>query len=306
VPKREFEITPESGANERLDVYLSRQIQDYTRSQCQRFIDKGQVAVNGEAKKSSYKLREGDRIEIEVEMPEAAEILPEDIPLKILFGDEDILVIDKPAGMIVHPGAGARKGTLVNALIYHFPDIRGLGDIDRPGIVHRLDKETSGVMVVARSLKAYDELRRQFKAREIKKIYLALVWGRLPKAEGRFDWPIGRHIKHGQRMSIKTRKPRSAVTEYRVQKEYKVFSLLEIRPVTGRTHQIRVHLSAAGHPLAGDRRYGSIPKSKYKFSRLFLHAHVLSFCHPVTGLRHDFTSPLPEELKGIMDSLDLA
>ncbi len=220
MPKREFEITPESGANERLDVYLSRQIQEYTRSQCQRFIDKGQVEVNGEAKKSNYKLRAGDRIKIEVEMPEAAGIVPEDIPLRILFRDEHILVIDKPAGMIVHPGAGARKGTLVNALLHHFPDIRGLGDMERPGIVHRLDRETSGVMVVARSLKAYDDLQRQFKAREVKKVYLALVWGRLAKAEGRYDWPIGRHIKHGQRMSIKTHKPRSAVTEYRVQKEF--------------------------------------------------------------------------------------
>lgn len=304
MPKREFLVTGESGVCERLDVYLSRQIPDVTRSQFQRYIDKGHILVNGEAKKSSYKLREGDRIEVYVEISETAGVVPENIPLQVLHADEHVLVIDKPAGMVVHPGAGVRNGTLVNALLHRFPEIRDLGDEERPGIVHRLDKDTSGVMAVARSLEAYRELQRQFKTREVKKVYLALVWGRMPALEGRYDWPVGRHVKHGQRMSIKTRKPRTAVTEYRVKREYHEFTLLEIRPLTGRTHQIRVHLSAAGHPLAGDRRYGSSRKSKYKFSRLFLHSHRLSFRHPSTGEWMEFSSPLPEELDSVLASLD--
>jgi 23S rRNA pseudouridine1911/1915/1917 synthase len=303
VPKREFLITGESGACERLDVFLSRRIPEVTRSQFQRFIDKGHILVNGEPRKSSYKLRGGDRIEVRIEIPETGGIVPEDIPLRILHADEHVLVVDKPAGMVVHPGAGVRKGTLVNALLHHFPEVRNVGDEERPGIVHRLDKDTSGVMAVARSLKAYSELQRQFKAREVRKVYLALVWGRMLSLEGRYDWPVGRHVKHGQRMSTKTRKPRPAVTEYRVQKEYDEFTLLEIRPLTGRTHQIRVHLSAAGHPLAGDRRYGSSRKSKYKFPRLFLHSHRLSFRHPSTGEWMEFFSPLPDELNSILASL---
>jgi len=300
VPEKEFGITLQSGVGERLDIYLARRIQDLTRSQFQRFIDRGQIRVNGAQKKSSYKLREGDRVDVDIEIPETTGLQPENIPLKILHADEDIIVIDKAAGMIVHPGAGARTGTLVNALLYRFPEIRGVGAEERPGIVHRLDKETSGVMAVARSQRAYLELQRQFKARETKKVYLALVWGHLPASQGRFDWPIGRHVKHGQRMSIKTIKPRAAVTEYRIQKEYKDFSLLEIRPITGRTHQIRVHLSAAGHPLAGDRRYGASRQPRYKFPRLFLHAQRLAFRHPASGEMLEFSSPLPDDLKSLL------
>jgi 23S rRNA pseudouridine1911/1915/1917 synthase len=304
VPKQEFLIAPGAGADERLDVYLARRLQDFTRSEFQRFIDLGRIVVNGATKKSSYKLRDGDRVEADVVVPVAAATGAEDIPLRILHRDADIIVVDKAAGMIVHPGAGARQGTLVNALLHHFPDIRGIGDEDRPGIVHRLDKETSGVMVVARSLAAYGELLRQFKAREIEKVYLALVRGRLPSTVGRFDWPIGRHVKHGQRMSIETRKPRSAITDYRVQTVFKDFSLLEIRPLTGRTHQIRVHLTAAGHPLAGDRRYGSGGQAKARFPRLFLHAHRLAFRHPVSRQPLEFLSPLPDDLASVLKSVE--
>lgn len=304
MPKQEFLITPGAGAGERLDVYLARRLQDFSRSEVQRFIDLGRVVVNGTAKKPSYKLRDGDLVEADVVIPEAVATGAEDIPLRILHSDPDIIVVDKPAGMIVHPGAGARRGTLVNALLHHFPDIRGIGDEDRPGIVHRLDKETSGVIVVARSLVAYGELLRQFKAREIEKVYLALVLGRLPSTVGRFDWPIGRHVKHGQRMSIKTRKPRSAITDYRVQKVFKDFSLLEIRPITGRTHQIRVHLTAAGHPLAGDRRYGSGGRAKARFPRLFLHAHRLAFRHPVSRQPLEFLSPLPDDLASVLKAVE--
>jgi 23S rRNA pseudouridine1911/1915/1917 synthase len=304
VLKREFLIARGFGPDERLDVFLSRRIQDYKRSQFQRFIDKKQVTVNGAFKKPSYKLKEGDRVEVSLEILEPSGIVPEEIPLDIIYSDAFLAVVNKPAGMIVHPGAGARKGTLVNALLYHFPEVRDVGEADRPGIVHRLDKETSGVMVVARRPEAYVELKRQFKDREVKKVYLALVLGKMPMPDGHFDWPIGRHVKHGQRMSIKTNKPRVAITEYRLQKEYKDFSLLEIRPLTGRTHQIRVHLSAAGHPLAGDRRYGASRKPKYKFPRLFLHAQRLGFRHPVSGDRLEFISPLPAELQSILSSVE--
>jgi 23S rRNA pseudouridine1911/1915/1917 synthase len=304
VPEREIVVTDRSGAGERLDQHLASVIPEFTRSQFQRFIDRGEVSVNGECKKPSYRLRPGDRIEVRVEVPETRRLAPEDIPLKILHADDDVIVLDKPAGMVVHPGVGAPRGTLVNALLHAFPDIQWIGDSDRPGIVHRLDKETSGVMIAARSPRAYLELKRQFKAREIKKVYLALVKGHMAVPEGRFDWPIGRHIKHGERMSIKTNRPRAAVTSYRTLKEFKDVSLLEIRPLTGRTHQIRVHLSAAGHPLAGDRRYGTGRGPKQKFPRLFLHAHKLSFRHPGTGDMMEFVSPLPDDLQSVLKILE--
>jgi len=304
VSKKIVHVSQDAGAGARLDVFLSRRFRDFTRSQFQRFIDKNQVVVNGEHKKSSYILRAGDTVEADIEIPTAADLVPENIPLRILFADEDIVVIDKPAGMAVHPGAGMRTGTLVHALLYHFPEMTGLGDEDRPGIVHRLDKDTSGVMVVARNPESYLEMKRKFKAREVKKIYRALAWGHLARPEGSFDWPIGRHAVHGDRMSIRTNKPRTASTEYRVLKEFADHSLLEVRPITGRTHQIRVHLSAAGHPVAGDRRYGSPRKPGSGFDRLFLHAYLLSFRHPRSGAMMQFTSPLPQALGDILKTLE--
>jgi len=275
------------------------------RAEFQRLIDRQRVTVDGAFRKSSHKLRAGERVALEMEIPEdASGPQPEDIPLAILYEDADLVVLDKPSGLVVHPGAGIRSGTLVNALLHRFPEIRALSEDDRPGIVHRLDKETSGVMVAARSARAEVELKRQFKDREVRKVYLALVLGRMPSAAGRFDWSIGRHPKHGQRMSIRTRSPRSAVTEYAVSRVFRDFTLLEVRPLTGRTHQIRVHLAAAGHPVAGDRRYGAGGRSaKVRFPRLFLHAHRLSFRHPGTGKAAEFVSPLPAELGTVLEAL---
>ena len=294
-----------SNINERLDVFLSEKIRDLSRSQLQQLVDKEKVKVNDETKKSSYKLKVGDRVEIEFELPGPQEIQAEDISLDLLYQDKDLLIINKPSGMVVHPGAGIRSGTLVNALLFHFPEINKIGPKERPGIVHRLDKEASGVMVVARSEKAYKELERQFKEREVEKVYRGLVWGKMKDREGKIDWSIGRHPKHGQRISVKTKKPRSAETHYSVLKEFEDGTLLEIRPITGRTHQIRVHFAAAGHPLVGDRRYGT-RKSKIKISRLFLHAYRLELTHPETGRRMEFCSPLPEELKKILEYFDVA
>ena len=302
--RKAFRIGSDSGAGERLDVFLSRRIPDFARSQFQRFIDKGFVVVNGERRKPSLKLKPGDVVEADVEIPEPGPVEAEAIPLTVIHEDASIAVIDKPSGMVVHPGAGTRTGTLVHALLHLYPEIRGIGEEDRPGIVHRLDKETSGVIVVARTAAAQLELKRQFKAREVKKVYLALVVGRPARDEGSFDWPIGRHHRHGERMSIKTDKPRTAITEYRLARAYGGYSLLEVRPLTGRTHQIRVHLAAAGHPVAGDRRYGSPGRGGPRFSRLFLHARELSFNHPVTGVRMTFGSPLPGGLQAVLDALE--
>lgn len=302
--RKTFRIGPDSGAGVRLDVFLSRRIPDFARSQFQRFIDKGFVFVNGERKKSSFKLRAGDRIEADIEIPEPGPVEPEDIPLNVIYEDETIAVIDKPSGMVVHPGAGSRTSTLVHALLFRYPEIRGIGEEDRPGIVHRLDKDTSGVIVVARTAAAHLELKRQFKAREVKKVYLALIAGRPAREEGSFDWPIGRHHLHGERMSIKTDKPRTAITDYRVARTIGEYTLLEVRPLTGRTHQIRVHLAAAGHPVVGDSRYGSRKMGGTRFPRLFLHARELSFRHPATEAWMTFASPLPADLAAVLEALE--
>jgi 23S rRNA pseudouridine1911/1915/1917 synthase len=303
VPKREFLTTPLSGLNQRLDVFLSERIKELTRSQIQKFIEERRVKVDGIARKSSYKLKSGEKVEVEYELATPQEIQPENIPVDVVFSDSHIAIIDKPSGMVVHPGAGKRHDTLINTLLYRFPDIREVGPEERPGIVHRLDKETSGVMIVARSLKAYELLQQQFRKREVEKTYLGLVRGRMPEKEGKISWSIGRHVKHGERISVKTKKPREAETYYSVQREYEEFSLLEIKPLTGRTHQIRVHMAASGHPLAGDTRYGR-GKSKPSIKRLFLHASRLTFIHPETKEKVEFSSPLPPELKKFLDKLE--
>ncbi len=303
MPKRKFLVTASSGADHRLDTFLSQKIMELSRSQLQKAIDQEKVKVNRIIRRSSYRLKEGDRVEVEFEIAEPEKIEGEDLPLEVIYKDKHLLVIDKPSGMVVHPGPGNRRGTLVNALLFHFPQLEGVGPKERPGIVHRLDKETSGVMVVAMTLKAYRELQKQFKARQVKKVYSGLVRGKMPKKEGIIDWALGRHVKHGQRISVKTKKPRSAETHYSVQEEIGDFNLLEIRPVTGRTHQIRVHFAASGHPLVGDTRYGR-RKSKPKCARLFLHASALSFLHPESGERVEFTSPLPQDLSKFLKAIE--
>ena len=302
MPKKEFLATPLSGINQRLDVFLSERISELTRSQIQKMIEAKRVRVNGVVSKSNHRLKEGERVEIEYELPEPERIQPEDIPLDMVYSDNTILVVEKPSGMVVHPGAGNRTHTLVNALLFHFPDIEIVGPEERAGIVHRLDKETSGLMVIARNGNAYSQLQRQFKRREVEKLYLGLVWGKMPEKKGEFTWPIGRHVKHGERISVSTKKPKDALTQYSVQKEYEEFTLLEIRPLTGRTHQIRVHLAASGHPLVGDTRYGR-RKTKIRVTRLFLHASWLSFMHPETEQRIEFSSPMPKDLKDYLDKL---
>jgi len=303
VPKREFLITSPSDANLRLDRFLSEKIKELSRAQIQRLIDKGFIRVEKQAAKSSQKLRVGERIEVEFEIPGPQKLQADNIPLPIIFHDKHIIIIDKPSGIVVHPGAGLRQGTLANALLFHFPEIKDIGPEERPGIVHRLDKETSGLMVIARSLRAYTHLQHQFKIKAVEKHYSGLVWGKMSVKEGHLTWPIGRHPKYGARVSVKTKKPRTAETRYTVRQEFERFSLLDIQPITGRTHQIRVHLAASGHPIVGDRRYGR-RGDKAAGPRLFLHAHLLSFTHPETDKHVEFFSPLPEDLKKFLKKIE--
>lgn len=288
-------VVPEDEAGQRLDVYLTRRINSLSRCQVKKLIDLGQVRVKGETIKAGYRLKGGEIIEVKIEFPPPESTLePENIPLNIIYADEDIIVINKPAGLIVHPGAGRRTGTLVNALLFHFPEIATVGSTERPGIVHRLDGETSGVMVVARSVLAYKFLQRQFKNREVDKTYIGLVWGKFSQKGGKIDWGIGRHPRDRQRFSVRSRRPKEAITIFSVLYEGEDFSVLEVKPVTGRTHQIRVHLAAAGHPIIGDRRYGRKEKTG---SRLLLHAQRLAFIHPTKKVWMEFEAPIPNEFK---------
>jgi len=301
---REFVVTPESGENQRLDLFLSEKLDGWSRAKVQRLISEGQALVDGRQRRSSYKLKISERIEVDDTPPKTAFLTPESIPLTVIHEDEHLAVIDKSSGMVVHPGAGRQTNTLANALLYRFPEIEGLGPKEKPGIVHRLDKETSGVILVARTKKAYQELQRQFKAREVEKLYIGLVWGKMPQGEGKITWAIGRHTKHGERMSIKTHKPRIAETRYRVKMPLREFTLLEIHPITGRTHQIRVHLAASGHPVVGDSRYGR-KKVTSGCPRLFLHAHHLTVAHPSSGERVTFQSPLPLDLTQFLEKISI-
>jgi 23S rRNA pseudouridine1911/1915/1917 synthase len=304
VPRIEFDVTADSGEGTRLDVFLAGKVSGLTRSQLKKRIDSGDVRVGGEIRRAGFKLRAGDRVVIEYETRNPDRLEPQDVPFKILFVDAEIIVLDKPSGLVVHPGAGNPEGTLANALVYHFPEIAAIGPPDRPGIVHRLDKETSGVMVVARTDRAYESLLRQFKRRDVWKTYLGLALGRITAPEGRINWPLGRHATEGKKISVRSRHPKPAETFFAVLRVFKESTLLEIKPVTGRTHQIRVHLAAAGHPIAGDSLYG--PKKKgLKVPRLFLHAHTLSFIHPATGERLTFASQLPPDLEAVLQNPDL-
>jgi 23S rRNA pseudouridine1911/1915/1917 synthase len=302
VPKEDFVVTPDAGAGTRLDVFLADKLTGLSRAQVKKVIDGGGARVGGFTRKAGYKLKAGNRVFVDYEIPaEEGALLPEAIPLKVIYQDADVIVIDKPSGLVVHPGAGHASGTLVNALIHHFPEVALIGSEERPGIVHRLDKDTSGVMVVARSPLAYTELVRQFKRRVVWKTYLGLAWGRVSAPEGKLNWPLGRHPSQGQRISIKARNPKKAETFFQVQRTFQDTTLLEIRPVTGRTHQIRVHMAAAGHPIVSDPLYGR-RKEPREFPRLFLHAHTLSFIHPSTGERLTFASPLPPDLEAVLAS----
>ena len=299
-------------ANQRIDKFLSSYDSTLSRSFIQRLIDNGSVTVNGKFAKSSYKLKEGDEIKIEIPELEPSTVKPEPIPLDILYEDESVIVINKPAGMVVHPAAGNYSGTLVNALLYHCRNtLSGIGGIERPGIVHRLDKDTSGLLMVAKDDFTHNHLSKQLKDRTIVRKYLTLVKGNIKEDSKKIEIPIGRHVSDRKKMSIKTKRGRIAITEFTVMERFDDYTLLEIRLKTGRTHQIRVHLSAIGHPVAGDRVYGgkvgqglSLAKATLKgcptIPRQMLHAAILGFIHPKTGKYLEFNAQLPDDMKDIL------
>ncbi len=297
----ELQVTRER-AGLRLDRFLALELADFSRSRLQALILGGFVQLNDAEPRPRELVKTGDVIRLQVPPIEKIESLAEEIPLQILFEDEDLLVIDKPAGMVVHPGAGNLEHTLVNALLHHCHALSGIGGKERPGIVHRLDKETSGCLVVAKNDAAHRELSRQFAARTLKKVYLALVSGRLRKAAGVIDAPIARHPIHRQRMSVaKNSRGRSAMTEYKVVRSGAEMSLVECALHSGRTHQIRVHLHHLGHPVIGDKLYAA--KLAKSFPRQMLHAWKLGFAHPRTGEWSEFEAPLPQDFSDVLEKL---
>lgn len=295
----------------RLDRVLASEIAGQSRSQIQRLIEEGHVALpRVKTVKANTAVREGDAITVTLPDPVAATPIAEEIPLDILFQDADIIVINKPAGMVVHPGAGHEAGTMVNALLHHVTDLSGIGGELRPGIVHRLDKGTSGVLVVAKNDVAHRELARQFHDREVEKEYVALVWG-LVQQRKRIDIPIGRDPVHREKISTRARRARSAVTRVTWARHVPGLSLLRIAIQTGRTHQIRVHLNAIGHPVVGDALYGGIHRrvphdlrAVQRLTRPFLHAERLAFTHPRTGEYLEFKAPLPADLRSALDAVE--
>ncbi|HQR37906.1 MAG TPA: RluA family pseudouridine synthase [Blastocatellia bacterium] len=299
------------GTGQRLDTYLADAIPALTRSRVQRAIEDGDVLVNGATPKNAQKLRSGDRIEIDLPEPPPTSLEPEPIPLNIVYEDGALLVVDKPAGMVVHPGAGVSSGTLANAVLYHMTG-KTPGAVGRPGIVHRIDRDTSGLLVVAKSEQALSALSEQFQQRTVAKRYLALVYGRVVDNSRTFDQPICRHPQIRVRMAIARHGlGRPAVTIARVLQRFDEVTLLDVKILTGRTHQIRVHVAAAGHPVVGDEVYGrgrskplrnvELRRRIDELGRQFLHAAFLAFDHPVTGKRLEFNSQLPPELASLLE-----
>lgn len=290
-----------SEADQRLDQFLTASIPDLTRSEAQRLIKAGEVLVNDKLSKPAYRLVVDDQIRVTIPPTETATIKPENIPLDVLYEDVDLVAVNKKAGMVVHPAFGNMSGTLVNAALARWPDMETVGGIERAGIVHRLDKDTSGVIVLAKTPQALDNLQAQFKARMVYKRYLALVEGIPPSSTGLIEAPIGRDPKQRKRMAV-VRDGREAATRYNLLEDFDSFSLLELELLTGRTHQIRVHLTWLGHPVVGDGVYG-YRKQRIKMKRLFLHAANLHVDSPSNGERLEFEAPLPVGLEDVLAKL---
>ena len=313
-------LVDESEHNRRLDAVVAAHLPDCSRSLAAHLIANHKIRVDNQPKKPGYRVKSGEQILGRVPAPEPVEYEPEPIPLDILYQDSDVVVLNKPAGLVVHPAPGHASGTLVNALLHHCPDLGGIGGEIRPGIVHRLDKDTSGTMVVAKNAAALEALAKQFKDRTVRKTYLALVYGELEKDAGTIDLPIGRHPVHRKQMSTTTRKGRRAETSWRVYEKFKGITLLELTLKTGRTHQIRVHCTAMGHPVVGDQVYRSRKWLK-DMDRLFsgesssmvaqlkaiprqmLHAWRLRLTHPSTGEIMTFESPIPADMETVIEEL---
>ena len=285
----------------RLDRYLAAKLTQYSRARLQQLIRDSFVRLNGAKARPADLVRHGDQIELTEPPVEKIDNQPEAIPLEILFEDDDLIVINKPAGLVVHPGAGHKQHTLVNALLHHCPVLSGIGGKERPGIVHRLDRETSGCLVVAKHDEAHRALSRQFAARTVEKIYLALVAGKLRRPSGVIEEKIGRHPVHRKRMSVASPRGRAAKTDYRVVRSSEKISLIECRLHSGRTHQVRVHLHHLGHPVLGDKVYA--PNTAKDFPRQMLHAWKLAFQHPCKKEWRSFEAPLPADFAHTIEAL---
>jgi 23S rRNA pseudouridine1911/1915/1917 synthase len=305
-------VINEEAAGQRLDMFLAGHFGEVSRSQVRRWIISERVWVGGQTRKPGYQLSFGETVRVEPLAPSPTELVPENLPVNILYEDEAIVVVNKPAGMVVHPGAGNWKGTLANALAYHFRGMSGK-EASRPGIVHRLDKGTSGILIIAKNEQAHDFMARQFQLRTVEKTYSALLFGRIEPSESLIDLPIGRDQRTRTKISPRTRKPREAQTRYRVVEYLQGFSSVEAYPRTGRTHQIRVHFHHIGHPVVGDETYTR--KSYFRLldpkqtraikglGRLFLHASALKIVHPETNKPVTFKAPLPSELAVFLATL---
>ena len=308
VPKeRQETLTVEAGAEDRLDTYVARRL-DLSRTQVARLCEEGLIQIDGQSAKKSDTVSEGQRIDVVVPPPAPVTLEPEDIPLSIVYQDEALLVVDKPAGLVVHPAPGHPRGTLVNALLFHVADLAGVGGRLRPGIVHRLDRDTSGLLVVAKRDSAHQALSRDLADRRVRRTYTAATWGHLRESPTTVDAPIGRDRRDRQRMAV-VEGGRSAVTHVRVRERWAAAELVEVALETGRTHQIRVHLAHLGHPMVGDTVYGPgwergmggtgrswAREMARRVPRQFLHAARLAFAHPDTGAAMSFEAPLPSDL----------
>lgn len=291
----------------RLDAYISKQMQDLSRSMIQKLLEGNKINVNGKSEKPAYKVQNGDIIEINIEEPKEVKIEAQDIPLDIIYEDEDILVVNKQKGLVVHPANGNPDGTLVNAVMAHCKDsLSGIGGELRPGIVHRLDKDTSGLLIIAKNDKAHIQMSNQIKNREVKKTYIALVRGTIAENEATINMPIGRSTKDRKKMAV-TKSGKEAVTHFKVLNRYTTdkgsYTLLEIKIDTGRTHQIRVHMAEIGHPVIGDVVYSN-GKNEFGVEGQCLHAKRLEFIHPITGKEMKLEAPLPEYFKNIIEHLE--
>ena len=294
----EFQIETENG--ERIDKYLSNEMSGFSRSYIQKLMKDGHVYVNGKAVKANYKLAYDDMITVEIPDLVEPDIVPENIPLDILYEDDDILIVNKPKGMVVHPAAGHYSGTLVNALMYHCGEsLSGINGVMRPGIVHRIDMDTTGSLLVCKNDQAHQKLAEQLKVHSIKRVYHAIVRGNLKEDSGTIDAPIGRHPVDRKKMSINYQNGREAVTHYQVLERFGDYTYISCRLETGRTHQIRVHMASIRHPLLGDNVYGP-QKCPFKLQGQTLHAKILGITHPTTGEYMEFDAPLPEYFEDLL------
>jgi len=299
--KYTFSVEREA-SGKRLDVFLKERLSELSRSRIKNLIEEGKVLVNCKKSKSSYKVKPGDVISIEIPPEKELELSPSDVPFEIIFEDEDIAVINKPAGVVVHPAPGHYEDTLVHGLIKRLRNLSGIGGKIRPGIVHRLDKDTSGIMLVAKNDRAHKTLSEAFKNRLIKKTYFAIVYKVPERKKGKIETFIGRHPVHRKKMAVLPQ-GREAITEYSVIETLYRSSLVELKPFTGRTHQLRVHMSHIGHPILGDPVYGGLKHDLPKAPRLMLHAGRITFFHPIKKEMFSFEAPFPEDFKNYLEVL---